>query len=388
MREPGGRGPRARQAGPHADEHRATAGRDAAADPRRRGVRRARASWPRRSTSPSLEGYATGGTIHVDRQQPDRLHDHPRATRARRATAPTSREMLQVPVFHVNGEDPEAVVQVDAARDGVPPALRQGRRHRHVLLPPVRPQRGRRAALHPAAHVRGRSTKKPPSARCTPQRSSRTGEVTDERGRPAHRASACERWRRRWSGPARKARGAPRLERDGAASGRRTAAAPTRTTPEVPTARAERAAARAARASSRSVPQGFHAAPEGGEAARGAGASSPKRSRRSRSTGARARHLAFATLAREGTPDPPLRAGRAARHVQPPPRGARRRARRQALHAARTPAPEGQGPLRDLRLAALRAGVLGFDYGYSPGHAPRRSCSGRRSSATSPTARR
>jgi 2-oxoglutarate dehydrogenase E1 component len=35
----------------------------------------------------------------------------------------------------------------------VPPALPEARGGRHVLLPPLRPQRGRRARLHPAAHV-------------------------------------------------------------------------------------------------------------------------------------------------------------------------------------------------------------------------------------------
>ena len=37
----------------------------------------------------------------------------------------------------------------------VPPAVPQGRRHRHVVLPAPRPQRGRRPELHPAADVPG-----------------------------------------------------------------------------------------------------------------------------------------------------------------------------------------------------------------------------------------
>ena len=38
-------------------------------------------------------------------------------------------------------------------RDRVPPAVPEAGRHRHVLLPPLRPQRGRRADVHAAADV-------------------------------------------------------------------------------------------------------------------------------------------------------------------------------------------------------------------------------------------
>ena len=58
--------------------------------------------------------------------------------------------MLQSPIFHVNGEDPEAVAQVVRLamdfRQEIPP--RRG--DRHVLLPPPRPQRRRRARRSPS----------------------------------------------------------------------------------------------------------------------------------------------------------------------------------------------------------------------------------------------
>ena len=38
-------------------------------------------------------------------------------------------------------------------RDGVSSEIRQGRGHRHILLPQIRPQRGRRTELHPTDHV-------------------------------------------------------------------------------------------------------------------------------------------------------------------------------------------------------------------------------------------
>ena len=46
------------------------------------------------------------------RQQPDRLHHLADRSRARRPTAPTWPRCIQVPIFHVNGDDPEAVAQV------------------------------------------------------------------------------------------------------------------------------------------------------------------------------------------------------------------------------------------------------------------------------------
>ena len=58
-----------------------------------------------------LEGYTTGGTIHVDREQPDRLH-HAAPGRAVLDLCTDVAKMVHAPVFHVNGDDPEAVVYV------------------------------------------------------------------------------------------------------------------------------------------------------------------------------------------------------------------------------------------------------------------------------------
>lgn len=58
-----------------------------------------------------LEGYSTGGTIHVIVNNQIGFTTNPSDSRSTRYASDIVR-MLKVPVFHVNGEDPEAVAQV------------------------------------------------------------------------------------------------------------------------------------------------------------------------------------------------------------------------------------------------------------------------------------
>ena len=71
--------------------------------------------WPRASTSRTSSGYRIGGTIHliVNNQigfttQPGYSRSSPLLHRRRQS--------VQAPIFHVNGDDPEAVVHVSRSR--------------------------------------------------------------------------------------------------------------------------------------------------------------------------------------------------------------------------------------------------------------------------------
>jgi 2-oxoglutarate dehydrogenase E1 component len=58
-----------------------------------------------------LEGYSTGGTVHLVVNNQIGFTTNPEDSRSTRYATDITR-MLKVPVFHVNGEDPEAVIQV------------------------------------------------------------------------------------------------------------------------------------------------------------------------------------------------------------------------------------------------------------------------------------
>ncbi len=126
--------------------------RPADPDPRRRRLPRP-GDRVRDAQPPGARRLLDGRHAARDRQQPARLHDrsgggalHPLRLRPRQG--------LRHPDHPRERRRRGGLHQRRPAGDGLPADLQPGRAHRPDRLPPLRPQRDRRAGLHPAADVR------------------------------------------------------------------------------------------------------------------------------------------------------------------------------------------------------------------------------------------
>ena len=92
-------------------------------------------------------GFYTGGTIHiVINNQIGFTTSDPRDARGTTFCTDIAK-MVEAPILHVNGDDPEVALARLRDRARVPAALPQGRVHRPRVLPPAGSQRGGRAAV-------------------------------------------------------------------------------------------------------------------------------------------------------------------------------------------------------------------------------------------------
>ena len=86
-----------------------------------------------------LRGYNTGGTIHFVINNQVGFTTSPQFARSSPYPSDVAKR-VQAPILHVNGDDPEAVTFACKVAIEFRQKLQARRRHRHVVLSPLRPQ--------------------------------------------------------------------------------------------------------------------------------------------------------------------------------------------------------------------------------------------------------
>ena len=172
-----------------------------------------------------LAGYDTGGTIHIVINNQLGYTTDPRGRALAASTAPRVAQMLDIPIFHVNGDDPEACVHVmrlateyrQRFQSDVVIDLVCFRRYGH--------NEGDEPALHPAADVRAdphaparcaqlyardARRSRAASAPRRPRRSARSAQATSTRRYTQAKRRRQRQGAQRARGPVEAATGRPR----------------------------------------------------------------------------------------------------------------------------------------------------------------------------------
>ena len=357
VRAPGGRGPRARQAGAaggagpaskvlplviHGDA--AMAGQGVVAET---------------LNLSRLRGYDTGGTVHIVINNQLGYTTDPEDGAARIYCTAVA-QMLDIPIFHVNGDDPEACVHVmrlateyrQRFQSDVVVDLVCFRRYGHnegdepSYTQPLMYELIRSHPTVPTLYAQDARRAGPPQRRRRRRRSATQAKRHFlERLHPGQGDAELTRAERP-EGLWKNYRGGP----DEEASARSTPAS-------------RRSAGSRCSSTSRSVPEGFTPLRQMGKILERRRAMADGEHRCW--TGRARRALAYATLLTGRLPRPAHRPGHRARHLRPPPRRAARREDRRDLRAARRISGRARRRFAVYNSPLSETGCMGFEFGYS-----------------------
>ena len=231
---------------------------------------------------------------------------------------------FDAPIIHVNADDPEACLAAARLAMDVPRALPRGRGDRPGRLPALRPQRGRRPRLHPAAACTPRSRSTRSVRELYGQGLVKAGVVSQKKADAGAQTMARDLAERQAA--VRKQHAEPQLDRGAESMEPRIRASRRRRSSAEPLQRLNQQLYR--------WPATFHINTK--LAKQLAKRRRAGRRRAAHRVGAR-RGAGLRLAAGRGRPDPPHRPGHRARHLQPAPPDAVGRQDRRALHAH--PAP-------------------------------------------------